>query len=90
MHNKGQLRENGKLGAICGFCFVDAVTVIDRLMSDGCNALLSVGMMLNDRQEMPMSNAKAIDWVNRNSGSYAFEAWYDGKVPELHISAMAS
>lgn len=90
VHQKGQLRENGKLGAFGGFCFVDAVTVIDRLAKDKCNALISVGNMLNNREEMPVSNSKAIRWVNENSGSYAFEAWYDGKVPELHVSAMCA
>lgn len=85
VHRKGQLREDGSLGHVGGYQFVDAVTVIGRLQEDGCGVLLEV--RTGERAEFPMGNGDAIAWLNANCRDYVFEAWYDGVSEPMRVAA---
>lgn len=85
---KGQLRSDGSLGKVSGYCFVDATTVIDRLIKDGSTDVsLSIRPKYGDEQNVLKGNRKAIEWVNEHP-DYVYEAYYSGFDELLHVTAM--
>lgn len=85
---KGQLKADGRLGKPDGFCFVDAVTLIYRLMKDGSDVELSIGQPFRRQEKVRMGNEEAIKWVNERFCSHSFEAFYDGMDGLMHVSAV--
>lgn len=83
---KGQLRSDGSLGKISGYCFVDATTVIDRLIKDGSDVRLTVRWKFGDELTVVIWNRMAIDWVNEHP-NYVYEAFYNGTDELLHLAA---
>jgi len=89
---KGQLRGDGSIGKLEGYCFVSAETIIDRLMEKGENMALTIGLsyknpVVNDKE---MDNISAIRWVNEHALDYTFEAYYTGRDELLHVSALSA
>lgn len=86
---KGQLMPNGRLGKLGGYVFVDAVTVIDRLVQDGTDVMLTIRPLHEKERYMFVGNKQAVEWINRHSG-YVYEAWYSSFDEPLHVIAMQS
>lgn len=85
---KGQLRQNGRLSKALGFCFVDAITVIERLIEDGTDVILTEGQSFRENKTTRLKNGEAIAWVNQRFATHSFEASYDGIDGLMHLSAV--
>ena len=86
---RGQLMPDGRLGKLGGYVFVDAIVLIDRLVQDGTDVMLTIRPLHEKERYMLVDNKHAIWWANAHN-QYTYEAWYDGKDKFMHVTAMQS
>lgn len=86
---RGQLMPDGRLGKLGGYVFIDAVAVIDRLVQDESDVMLTIRPLHEKERYMLVDNKQAIGLVNEHDG-YTYEAWYDGKNRYMHVTAIQS
>ena len=93
MRHRGQLKSNGSIGTPESFNFITADVVAERLIKDGTDMMLTIGLTFRNprTKDKVFGNIEAIRWMRdqRNARAYTFEAWYTGSDEYLHVNALS-
>lgn len=88
---KGQLQMDGTLGEPRTFGFVSAGVIARRLLKDGSDMSLTIGLSYRNPRthDRLYKNGDAITWLGSHTGSYTYEASYNGEDGLLHVTALS-
>ena len=87
---KGQVKSDGKIGKPEGWCFVNWTYLRERLVEDGSDMMLTIGLSFRNPRthDKVFKNKSAIRWFDEHGSKYTFEAEYMGD-GYLHVTALS-